>query len=156
AGRGPPACRNRNPPEIAHPPPVARLPPPMTDAFPTTPPEAPPPRRPSPLPWVVSIALGAVIGAVLFIVGCLAGGAGSSSGCAAPDESFAAFCEAYERLQREYVDELDPDKLAEGAIRGMFQYGVEDPNSGYMPPEQYQQALGDLSGAFGGIGAEMS
>jgi carboxyl-terminal processing protease len=25
-----------------------------------------------------------------------------------------------------------------------------------MPPEQYQQALGDLSGAFGGIGAEMS
>ena len=43
-----------------------------------------------------------------------------------------------------------------GAIRGMFQYGVEDPYSGYMPPEQYQQALGDLSGAFGGIGAEMA
>ena len=62
----------------------------------------------------------------------------------------------FDRLQREYVDELDPEKLAEGAIRGMFQYGVEDPNSGYMPPEQYQQALGDLSGAFGGIGAEMS
>jgi carboxyl-terminal processing protease len=38
----------------------------------------------------------------------------------------------------------------------MFQYGVEDPYSGYMPPEQYQQALGDLSGAFGGIGAEMA
>jgi carboxyl-terminal processing protease len=54
------------------------------------------------------------------------------------------------------VDDLDPDKLAEGAIRGMFQYGVEDPYSGYMPPEQYQQALGDLSGAFSGIGAEMA
>jgi carboxyl-terminal processing protease len=38
----------------------------------------------------------------------------------------------------------------------MFQYGVEDPFSGYMPPEQYQQALGDLSGSFGGIGAEMA
>ena len=38
----------------------------------------------------------------------------------------------------------------------MFQYGVEDPYSGYMPPEQYQQALGDLSGSFGGIGAEMA
>lgn len=129
----------------------------MTDAFPTSAPQAPPPaRRSSPLPWVVSIALGGVVGALLFIGGYLAGGAGSSTGCAAPDDSFAAFCEAYDRLQREYVDELDPDKLAEGAIRGMFQYGVEDPNSGYMPPEQYQQALGDLSGAFGGIGAEMA
>ena len=82
--------------------------------------------------------------------------ASSSSGCAAPDEAFAAFCEAYDRLQDEYVDELDPEKLAEGAIQGMFQYGVEDPYSGYMPPEQYQQALGDLSGSFGGIGAEMA
>ena len=81
---------------------------------------------------------------------------GGGSGCAAPDEAFAALCEAYDRLQREYVDELDPDKLAEGAIRGMFQYGVEDPYSGYMPPEQYQQALGDLSGSFSGIGAEMA
>jgi len=126
------------------------------DPFPTGAPAAPAQRRPSALPWIVSIALGAVIGAILFIGGYLAGGAGGSTGCAAPDEAFAAFCEAYDRLQRDYVDELDPEKLAEGAIRGMFQYGVEDPNSGYMPPEQYQQALGDLSGAFGGIGAEMS
>ena len=75
-----------------------------------------------------------------------AGGGASSSGCASPDEAFVSFCEAYDRLQREYVDDLYPSKLAEGAIKGMFQYGVEDPYSGYMPPEQYQQALGDLSG----------
>jgi len=112
--------------------------------------------RASSLPWIISLALAAVVGALLFAGGYLAGGAGSGSGCAAPDPAFDAFCEAYGRLQNEYVDELDPDKLAEGAIRGMFQYGVEDPNSGYMPPEQYQQALGDLSGTFSGIGAEMS
>jgi len=112
--------------------------------------------RASSLPWIISLALAAVVGALLFAGGYLAGGAGSGSGCAAPDPAFDAFCEAYGRLQSEYVDELDPDKLAEGAIRGMFQYGVEDPNSGYMPPEQYQQALGDLSGTFSGIGAEMS
>lgn len=129
----------------------------MTDRIPATASQAPPPgRRGSALPWIVWIALASVLGAILFIGGYLAGGAGDSTGCAAPDEAFAPFCEAYDRLQREYVDELDPEKLAEGAIRGMFQYGVEDPNSGYMPPEQYQQALGDLSGAFGGIGAEMS
>ena len=107
-------------------------------------------------PWVISLALAAVVGTVLFVGGFLAGGGGGSSQCAAPDEAFAAFCEAYDRLQDEYVDDLDPNKLAEGAIRGMFQYGVEDPNSGYMPPEQYNQALGDLSGSFGGIGAEMA
>jgi len=126
----------------------------MTDMNP-----APPPEKPSgagPVPWVISLALAAVVGAVLFVGGYLAAGGTASSGCAAPDPAFAAFCEAYDRLQDEYVDDLDPDKLAEGAIRGMFQYGVEDPYSGYMPPEQYQQALGDLSGSFGGIGAEMA
>ena len=123
-----------------------------------TPPSAPTerPARTSALPWIVGLSLAAVVGALLFFGGYLAAGGSGSTGCAAPDESFAAFCEAYDRLQREYVDELDSEKLAEGAIRGMFQYGVEDPYSGYMPPEQYQQALGDLSGSFGGIGAEMS
>ena len=128
----------------------------MTD--PTLPTPAPPPARSrgGTVPWLISLALAAVLGALLFGGGYLAGGGGGASGCAAPDESFAAFCEAYDRLQREYVDELDSDKLAEGAIRGMFQYGVEDPYSGYMAPEQYSQALGDLSGAFSGIGAEMA
>ena len=119
----------------------------------------PPPEKPSgvgPVPWIISIALAAVVGAVLFAGGYLAGGGSQEAGCAAPDEAFAPLCEAYDRLQDQYVDDLDPDKLAEGAIRGMFQYGVEDPYSGYMPPEQYQQALGNLSGSFGGIGAEMA
>ena len=126
----------------------------MTDTNPAPPPTT----RPGGglVPWVISLALAAVVGAVLFIGGYLAGGGAGSSGCAAPDEAFTAFCEAYDRLQSEYVDDLDPDALAEGAIRGMFQYGVEDPYSGYMPPQQYQQALGDLSGSFSGIGAEMA
>jgi carboxyl-terminal processing protease len=132
----------------------------MTDSnpVPTSPPDAPVARSRSggPLPWVVALSLAAVVGALLFVGGYLAGGGAGASGCAAPNESFAAFCEAYDRLQREYVDELDSDKLAEGAIRGMFQYGVEDPFSGYMSPEDFAQSLGDLSGSFGGIGAEMA
>ena len=135
----------------------------MTDpappAYPTTPPQpaSPEPRagRGSAVPWLVSLALAAVIGAMLFFTGFLAGGGGGAAGCAAPNEDFAAFCEAYDRLQAEFVDDLDSQRLAEGAIRGMFQFGVEDPYSGYMPAEQYDQALGDLSGSFSGIGAEM-
>jgi carboxyl-terminal processing protease len=110
----------------------------------------------SPIPWVIALALAAIVGALLFAGGYLAGRGGSASGCTAPSEEFAAFCEAYERIQSEYVDEVDAEQLAEGAIQGMFQYGVQDPYSGYMPAEQYQQALGDLSGSFGGIGAEMA
>ncbi len=109
------------------------------------------------MPWIISLALAAVVGALLFAGGYLVGGgATGGTGCAAPHESFEAFCEAYERVQREYVDDLDEEKLAEGAIRGMFEYGIEDPYSAYMPPDQYQQALGDLSGTFSGIGAEMA
>jgi carboxyl-terminal processing protease len=113
-------------------------------------------RRGGTVPWIISLALAAVVGALLFAGGYLAASGRSSSDCAAPDEAFAAFCEAYDRVQREYVDELDPAELAEGAIEGMFQYGVADPYSGYMPPDQYNRALGDLSGTFSGIGAEMA
>jgi carboxyl-terminal processing protease len=117
----------------------------------------PPPSRGGTVPWIISLALAAVVGALLFAGGYLVGGgATGGTGCAAPDETFEAFCEAYERVQREYVDDLDEEKLAEGAIRGMFEYGIEDPYSAYMPPDQYQQALGDLSGTFSGIGAEMA
>jgi carboxyl-terminal processing protease len=128
----------------------------MSEGAPLPNPAPAPPARRSSVPWIISLALAAVVGALLFVGGYLAAGAADGSGCAAPDEAFAPFCEAYDRLQREYVDDLDAGKLAEGAIRGMFQYGVEDPYSGYMSPEQYQQALGDLSGSFSGIGAEMA
>ncbi len=101
--------------------------------------------------------LAAMVGALLFVGGYLAGGGGGSGSAARrPTRHSPPFCDAYDRLQHEYVDQLDSDKLAEGAIRGMFQYGVEDPYSGYMSPDHYQQALGDLSGQFSGIGAEMA
>ena len=111
----------------------------------------------TPVAWVVSLILSAVVGAMLFLGGFLvAGGSGGTSGCSAPSEAFAAFCDAYSKIKDQYVDRLDDTKLAEGAIQGMFQYGVADPFSAYMPPSDYQSALGDLSGKFEGIGAEMA
>jgi carboxyl-terminal processing protease len=95
-----------------------------------------------------------MVGALLFVGGYLAAGS-AGSGCAAPDPAFAAFCEAYDQLKQQYVDDLDDEALAEGAIQGMFEYGVQDPFSGYMSPDAYRRALSDLSGEFTGIGAEM-
>jgi carboxyl-terminal processing protease len=136
----------------------------MTESVPTPPVAASDPlreqpraRRIAPIAWLLSIVLAAVLGALLFGGGYLAAGGASSGGsCSAPSKAFAAFCEAYGRLKEQYVDKLDDQALSEGAIRGMFQFGVKDPYSSYMPPADYQRALGDLSGKFSGIGAEMA
>jgi carboxyl-terminal processing protease len=125
--------------------------------LPTTPPERPVVRGSSPVTWVVSLLLASMLGSLLFAGGYLAAGGGSRDGtCAAPTEAFAALCEAYDTLKKQYVDKLDDTQLAEGAIRGLFEYGVKDPFSGYMSPDEYQRALGSLSGEFTGIGAEMA
>jgi carboxyl-terminal processing protease len=136
--------------------------PPAADPQPAEPLRAEEPATPAahragpigPVAWVISLALAAVVGALLFVGGYLAAGA-SGTGCAAPDEAFAAFCQAYRQLKDEYVDDLDDEALAEGAIQGMFEYGVQDPFSGYMSPDAYRRALSDLQGEFSGIGAEM-
>ena len=98
-----------------------------------------------------------MVGALLFGAGYLAaGGAHADGSCSAPTAAFAPFCEAYDKLKEQFVDKLDDAQLVEGAIKGLFEYGVKDPFSGYMPPDEYQRALGSLSGEFSGIGAEMS
>ncbi|MGH2358311.1 MAG: S41 family peptidase [Candidatus Limnocylindria bacterium] len=132
----------------------ATAPPPTPPAPPALP--APAFRRGAlPIAWLMALVLAALLGTLLFLGGYLAAGSGGAA-CAAPNEAFASFCDAYQRLKDQYVDELSDEALAEGAIRGMFQYGVEDPYSGYMAPQEYQRALGDLSGKFSGIGAEMA
>ena len=106
------------------------------------------------LRYAAIFGLAALLGTFVFIGGYLA--AGSSGSCALPSDAFAAFCEAYDKLHEQYVDELDDSTLVEGALKGLFQYGVGDPNSGYMNAEQYQNSLSDLSGTFSGIGAELA
>ena len=75
--------------------------------------------------------------------------------CAEPTEAFAVLCETYAQIKGDYVDEVTDEQLVDGAVRGMIEYGLEDPYSGYLPPSQYGQALEDLSGEFSGIGAEV-
>jgi carboxyl-terminal processing protease len=75
--------------------------------------------------------------------------------CAEPTEVWAVLCEAYADIKGEYVDEISDEDLVDGAVRGMIEYGLEDPYSGYLTPDQYGSALDDLSGSFSGIGAEV-
>jgi carboxyl-terminal processing protease len=75
--------------------------------------------------------------------------------CAEASEAFAVLCETYAQIKGQYVDEITDEQLVDGAVRGMIEYGLEDPYSGYLPPSQYGEALDDLSGEFSGIGAEV-
>ncbi len=75
--------------------------------------------------------------------------------CAEPSEAFAVLCNVYADIKAEYVDEISDEDLVDGAVRGMIEYGLEDPYSGYLTPDQYGSALDDLSGSFSGIGAEV-
>jgi carboxyl-terminal processing protease len=75
--------------------------------------------------------------------------------CAEPSEAFAVLCDAYAQIHGSYVDEISDEQLVDGAVRGMVEYGLADPYSGYLPPDQYGEALDDLSGEFSGIGAEV-
>jgi carboxyl-terminal processing protease len=75
--------------------------------------------------------------------------------CAEASEAFAVLCETYAQIKSDYVDDVTDEELVDGAVRGMIEYGLEDPYSGYLPPSQYSEALDDLSGEFSGIGAEV-
>ncbi len=70
-------------------------------------------------------------------------------------ELFDPFWEAYRKITTEYVGEVEPKALVEGAIKGMFG-AVDDPYSSYMTDREYQDSLGGISGEFEGIGAQMT
>jgi carboxyl-terminal processing protease len=74
--------------------------------------------------------------------------------CTEPTDAFRLLCETYARIEADYVDEVDDATLVEGAVQGMVE-ALPDPYSGYLPADQYESALDDLSGEFSGIGAEV-
>lgn len=64
--------------------------------------------------------------------------------------------EVWARLEEKYVDRtrLDRQKLLFGAAQGLVR-GIGDPYSEFLPPAQSKQFREDVSGEFGGIGAEI-
>lgn len=61
---------------------------------------------------------------------------------------------AYELILSQYVEEVESDKLIEGAIQGMLSV-LDDPYSVYMNKETAQQFNQALESSFEGIGAEV-
>jgi len=64
------------------------------------------------------------------------------------------FSEVLEKIQNEYVDEVDQSEAMDSAINGLLQ--SLDPYSAYMNPKIYEEMQTETSGEFGGLGIEVS
>jgi len=63
------------------------------------------------------------------------------------------FGEVIEKINKEYVDEVDQSKSLDSAINGLLQ--SLDPYSSYMSPEVLNEMQTETSGKFGGLGIEV-
>ena len=68
-------------------------------------------------------------------------------------EKIDLFGEVLEKIQDEYVDEIDQSEVIDAAINGGLQ--SLDPYSGYMSPEVFKDSQIQTTGKFGGLGIEV-
>ena len=64
------------------------------------------------------------------------------------------FSEVLDKINKEYVEEIDQSEVMDAAINGVLQ--SLDPYSAYMSPESFQNMQTETSGEFGGLGIEVS
>jgi len=69
-------------------------------------------------------------------------------------EKIDLFGEVLEKIQNEYVEEVDQVEIMDSAINGALQ--SLDPYSAYMNPEIFEESQTETSGEFGGLGIEVS
>ena len=69
-------------------------------------------------------------------------------------EKIDLFSEVLEKIQNEYVDEIDQAEVMDSAINGVLR--SLDPYSAYMSAEIYEEMQTETSGEFGGLGIEVS
>ena len=63
------------------------------------------------------------------------------------------FSEVIEKINKEYVDEVDQSEGMDAAINGLLQ--SLDPYSAYMTPESFESMQTETKGKFGGLGIEV-
>ena len=63
------------------------------------------------------------------------------------------FSEVLDKINKEYVDEMNQEKVMDAAINGVLQ--SLDPYSAYMSPDMFRNMQTETSGEFGGLGIEV-
>jgi len=62
---------------------------------------------------------------------------------------------AYQSIQNQYIEKVEPDILIRGAIKGMIE-SLNDPHSQWMNPKSYQEMEIEKQGEFGGLGIKIT
>ena len=75
------------------------------------------------------------------------------SRAALPWQEASLFAEVYERIKRDYVDEVDDHALMEKAIRGMV--AALDPHSAYLDSQEFDEIRLSTMGSYPGVGIEV-
>jgi carboxyl-terminal processing protease len=69
-------------------------------------------------------------------------------------EKLDLFSDVLEKINKEYVKDVDQSEVIDAAINGMLQ--SLDPFSSYMSPESFKNMNVDTKGEFGGLGIEIT
>ncbi|SVC66582.1 uncharacterized protein METZ01_LOCUS319436, partial [marine metagenome] len=81
-----------------------------------------------------------------------------SKSFAAPNENIYdkidLFSEVLDKINKEYVDDVDQSEAMDAAINGVLQ--SLDPYSAYMTPDMFDNMQTETSGKFGGLGIEVT
>jgi len=64
------------------------------------------------------------------------------------------FSDVIELVEKNYVDQVDPQELIHNAIQGML--NSLDPHSSWLPPEAFEELQVDTQGKFTGIGISIT
>jgi carboxyl-terminal processing protease len=70
-----------------------------------------------------------------------------------PWEEASLFAEVYERIKRDYVEDVDDHLLMERAIRGMV--AALDPHSAYLDSQEFEEIRLSTMGSYPGVGIEV-
>jgi carboxyl-terminal processing protease len=70
-----------------------------------------------------------------------------------PWEEASLFAEVYERIKRDYVEDVDDHTLMEKAVRGMV--AALDPHSAYLDSEEFEEIRLSTMGSYPGVGIEV-
>lgn len=69
-------------------------------------------------------------------------------------QTFQKFYDAYDEMKNNYFEDIDEQKVIDGAINGMID-ALEDPYSDYLNEDEARQLNESISSSFEGIGAEI-
>jgi carboxyl-terminal processing protease len=103
---------------------------------------------------LLAVAIGTLLGLSLSLGSAVLADRDARESANLPWEQARLLAEVLERVKRDYVDDVDDERLIEAAIRGMV--ADLDPHSSYLDPEEYEAIRISTSGNYSGVGLEVS